>query len=740
MSRRAGPLETTKGARPLDWSNLLRLAHENAFYNIALVLFLSAAAGAVGIKLRQPLIVAFLAVGIVVGPSGLKILEHGQIELLAQIGISLLLFVVGLRLDLHMIRVMGPVALATGLGQVLFTSIFGFLIALGLGMNVVTSAYVSVALTFSSTIIIVKLLSDKKEIDALHGRIAVGFLIVQDIVAILAMIGLTALGGGLANEEVALGQVAMITLKGIGFLAFVGLLMRYVLPGFLNRLAHSHELLALFSIAWAVFLGAVGDALGFSKEVGAFLGGVSLASTGYREAIGARLVGVRDFLLLFFFIDLGARLELSALGGGVSLAFVFSLFVLIGNPLVVMAIMGAMGYRRRTGFMAGLTVAQISEFSLILAALGVRLGHIGPEALGVVTLVGVVTICASTYMIIYSGQIYSVVGPWLKVFERENPYREAEVAVAQAGPQVDVILLGMGNYGSKLAEELLERRKRVVGVDFDPQALDRAKRMGMEALYGDAGDPELLEQLPINRSSWVVSTVRDRQLSLALLRILRQRGYDGKVALTARDEQEARDYQQVGAHVALRPFSDAAEQAADTLSEAMELLPDGVDWPVALVEARVRHGSRYGGVAIREIPLRAETGVSILAVSRAGHAHFDLGPDFHVLPGDKVALIGDPENVRRAQDMLNEREHEADGGARQFSMAETPLRERSALVGRTLAELRFQQDHGVMVVGIRRGEQRMPFPRSNERLEDGDRLIVVGERKAVERLKREAAL
>ncbi|HRU07187.1 MAG TPA: cation:proton antiporter, partial [Candidatus Brocadiia bacterium] len=545
----------------MDWNQVSRFLQENAFYNIALVLFLSAGLGALGLMLRQPLVVAFLAAGVVVGPSCLKVLQHGQIELLAQIGISLLLFVVGLRLDLHMIRVMGPVALATGLGQVLFTSVFGFLIALGLGMNVVTSSYVSVALTFSSTIIIVKLLSDKKEIDALHGRIAVGFLIVQDIVAILAMIGLTALGGGLANNEMALGQVVKIALKGVGFLAVVGLLMRYVLPWLLRRLAHSHELLTLFSIAWAVFLGAAGDALGFSKEVGAFLGGVSLASTSYREAIGARLVGVRDFLLLFFFIDLGARLELSALGGNVWQAIVFSLFVLIGNPLVVMVIMGAMGYRRRTGFMAGLTVAQISEFSLIMAALGVRLGHIGAETLGVVTLVGVVTICVSTYMIIYSGPLYALLGPWLKVFERKNPYREAEGGASPAGPQVDVILLGLGSYGSKLAEELLERRKRVIGVDFDPQALERARKMGMEALYGDCGDPEMLGQLPIDRAAWVVSAVRDRRLNMALLRLLRERGFGGKVALTARDEREAREFQEVGAHVALRPFSDAAEQA-----------------------------------------------------------------------------------------------------------------------------------------------------------------------------------
>lgn len=132
----------------------------------------------------------------------------------------------------------------------------------------------------------------------------------------------------------------------------------------------------LFAIAWGVSLAALGEALGFSKEVGGFLAGISLTSTPYREAIGSRLVSIRDFLLLFFFLGLGAQLDMSRLGLQVWPAIVLSLFVLIGNPLIVMIIMGLMGYRARTGYLAGLTVAQISEFSLILGALGVSLGHI----------------------------------------------------------------------------------------------------------------------------------------------------------------------------------------------------------------------------------------------------------------------------------------------------------------------------------------------------------------------------
>jgi len=232
---------------------------DNIFYQVGAILGLAAAGGALALLLRQPLIVAFIAVGVLLGPSGFGlVLQSSEIELFARLGIALLLFVVGLKLDLHIIRTVGPVALLTGLGQVVFTSVVGYLIALTLGMSPVTALYVAVALTFSSTIIIVKLLSDKREVDALHGRIAVGFLIVQDIVVVLVMIGLTAFGE--SGDGVHVGRETLqILLKGAAMLLSVALLMRYILPGLLHRLAHSSELLMLFAIAWAVLGAMAGD-------------------------------------------------------------------------------------------------------------------------------------------------------------------------------------------------------------------------------------------------------------------------------------------------------------------------------------------------------------------------------------------------------------------------------------------------------------------------------------------------
>jgi hypothetical protein len=362
-------------------------------------------------------------------------------------------------------------------------------------------------------------------------------------------------------------EVLQILLKGAAMLLVVAMLMRYILPGLLHRLAHSSELLVLFAIAWAVLGAVAGDALGFSKEVGAFLAGVSIASTPYREQVAARLVSLRDFLLLFFFIELGATIDLGLLGGQLGASAVFSLFVLIGNPLIVMIIMGYMGYRKRTGFLAGLTVAQISEFSLILAALGLSLGHLEQETVGLITLVGLITISASTYMILYSHPLYERLAPWLSIFERKVPHRELE-GPAGEGTGVDVLLIGLGRYGAALAANLRERGSHLLAVDFDPTTVERHLGEGYRVHYGDAEDPELVATLPLARVRWVVSTIRDRSINRLLLRSLRQHNYHGKVAIATSSHRDAPLFEQEGADLVLIPYADAAREAAVRLIQS----------------------------------------------------------------------------------------------------------------------------------------------------------------------------
>ena len=534
------------------------------FDEFALLLIITTVLGAIAVRLRQPILIAYIAVGILLGPAGFSLVSaHDQIDLLAQIGITVLLFVVGLKLDLRHIRHIGPVALATGLGQLSFTIVFGFFIVLALGKGWLEALYIAVALTFSSTIIIVKLLSDKRELDSLHGRIAVGFLIVQDLAVVVAMMVMSGLGG--MGEEGVSGMTLALTLLarlgGAALLLFI--LMRYVLPRIVDTLARSQELLMIFAIAWGTALAAAGEFAGFSKEAGAFIAGFSLASTAYREAISARLTSIRDFLLLFFFIDLGAKLDFSTLGDEITSSIVLSLFVLIGNPLIVMAIMGYMGYRKRTGFLAGLTVAQISEFSIIFVAMGISLGHIGPNALGLTTLVGLITIALSSYMILYSHYLYAWLAPWLGLFERKHPFRELAVEhTPRDGVRPDVAIFGLGRYGSRLAHALLKQDIHVLGVDFDPEVVRAQQSQGLDARFGDGEAPDYVESLPLAGVPWVISTLPDRASNHALLNALKEHHYSGQIAIVARDEADAASLRTLGRVEIILPFNQAADFAA----------------------------------------------------------------------------------------------------------------------------------------------------------------------------------
>jgi len=539
----------------------------SVFNELAILLFAAIVAAIIAARLRQPLIIAFIVMGILVGPVGLNVIRSTeQLNVLAEMGLALLLFVVGLKLDLHEIRSMGSVALATGFGMMAFAGMIGFSLALLLKLPVITAFYVAAALLFSSTILIIKLLSDKGETDALHGRIAVGILIVDDMVVVLAMIVLSAFTVTTTINPVL--QVFLILLKGMGMLFGVWAVSRFVFPRILPSMARSTELLVLFGIAWALALAALSDMVGFKKEIGAFIAGLSLASTVYRDLLSVKLTSIRDFLLLFFFLQLGSHLELHNVGSQFITAIPFILVVIFGKPFSVLWILGRMGYTKRTGFLAGLATAQISEFSLILVSMGVSAGHIENDTLGLVTLILMVTMGVDIHLFMNSQALYRRLAPHLKIFERKGTHREAVGDMSMEMRGNGIILIGLGRYGSSINAELIGRGRTTLGVDFDPQAVRAWKAKGENAIFGDAEDPDFSHVLPLSSARWVVSSIRDVELNNGIIRTLRQAGYKGCFACTMDDPfGTPSETLQEHADIMFNPFEDAAVQAADLILE-----------------------------------------------------------------------------------------------------------------------------------------------------------------------------
>ena len=547
---------------------------DTIFYEIAGLLLAAAVIGLLGTALRQPVIVSFIAVGIVAATlfqASPQTVE--QIDFFAELGVTLLLFLVGLKLDWRLVRALGPVALATGLGQVGFTVAFGFLIGLGLGLDAVTNLYIAVALSFSSTIIIVKLLTDRRELETLHGRIALGCLIVQDIVVVVAMALLSTVGLGAEAATGVAADLGRIVAELIAVVVVLVVFVRYLADPLMGRFAQTPELVVIFAIGWAAAAAAVGDMIGLGKELGGLAAGMSLGSTPFRDMISARMTALRDFLLLFFFLSIGATFEVGELDQELWRALVLSGFVLIGKPLIVLVILSWMGYTARSGFLAGITMAQISEFSLIFMAMGLSLGHVDRSAVVLVTLVGLVTIAMSVYMITYSHRLSKWARPLLRPFEFGHR-REAITHGEEPGEPVDIIVFGLGRFGGHLLKQLTDADFQVLGIDLDPVTVRAWKRQGYAVRYGDVTEPEFWSELPLTQARWIVlsvpygtSRLTETDPRSGLLMALKTHKFQGRVAITARDDAEGRILAEGGVDLVLYPFDDAAASAATQISD-----------------------------------------------------------------------------------------------------------------------------------------------------------------------------
>ncbi len=484
--------------------------------------------------LRQPPIVGYIFAGILLGPSVLGITNMiPGLDVFGHIGIALLLFILGINIDFKSLKQVGATSVATALGQIIFTSALGYLIAIALGFKGAAAIYIAVALTFSSTIIVVKLLGDRKEVNSLHGRIAIGLLIVQDIVAVLALLFISAFAGSGHALAFTIGITAV---QAIIIFAVVVLITKYLLPYVLSYAGKSQEVLFVFSIAWCFMLAGFFNYINFSLEIGALLAGLTLAGTQYRYEIASKIKPLRDFFIIIFFIILGSQLEITLLGDYLIPAIVFSALVLIGHPIIVMAIMGFQGFAKRTSFMAGLTLSQMSEFGLIIVALGFAVGHVTSDILNLVTVVALTTILISSYCIIHADKIYNRIHKFLPYYQRG--IHPTEDNARHAIGDFDVILFGYDYLGASIVDYLEEKKKHFLVVDFDPGKVLLLQEKGMHAVLGDANDAGMYETLGLETPSIVISTVTHGTVNNLLLQELR--GQNKKcVAIVCTDDPES---------------------------------------------------------------------------------------------------------------------------------------------------------------------------------------------------------
>lgn len=538
--------------------------------------------------LRQPLIIGHIITGFLVGRFALGLFPDTEtLELFSKLGISFLLFSVGLTLNPKALRDYGTVSILTGFGQVFLTGVVGVGVSMALGFDWVTALYVGVALSFSSTVIVMKLLSDKGDLDKLYVKLSIGSLLLQDLIAIVLLFAIPIVSGaqGSGND---LWQVL-----GLGVAAAVGifLISRYAIHHLHRYLTRSQELLFLFTTAWGICVSSLFAHIGFSLEGGALIAGIALSTLPSRHEMGARLAPLRDFFIVAFFVLLGTQMHVSDLSIILVPALIFSIFVLIGNPLLQLVVMGALGYRKKTSFQTGMMAAQISEFSLILVALGVSLGQVAPEVLSIVTLVGIITIFISSYLILYSDRLYPYLAPFLGVFEREGVHERSV-----RSEKYPVLLIGGGRIGYDFVKLFKDEEIKFRVLDHDPETVGQLGQEGVPYEYGDAGDPDLLDDLRINDCELVVSTIPDLETNLVILSAAKRGGKGPVVIVAAHRIHNALELYEAGADYVILPHFLGGSYAASLVKrftrDAIEL-QDIRDKHISQLRTRVSHGHEH---------------------------------------------------------------------------------------------------------------------------------------------------
>ena len=533
---------------------------------IALSIVVAAGFALAARVLKQPVVLAYIAAGAVIGPGvGFHLIEEAEsIEAISEIGLILMLFMIGLHMDLKLLAKAGSRVVVTGIIQfgAGVAIAFGFFALLGftLGDGRFDLLYLAVATSLSSTMIVVKLLYDKQELDTLAGRITLGILVLQDIWAITMM----AILPNLENPDV--GVLILSLVKGVGMVVGALLASRYLLPHIFKFIAKEQELMLLASIAWCFLIAGLSGWLELSRPMGALIAGVSISTFPYNREVVAKVISIRDFFITLFFVALGMRIP-EPTGHMLLMAAAASAFVIISRFLTIYPVLYLLKSGNRVSFLPSLNLAQASEFGLVIGALGISLGHIGDEVIGILVFALAITATISTYMINYSNSVYLFAERVLKkVGLRDLGHDD----VGHEGESHGIVFLGFFRVASSLLAELENHDpkllKDVLVIDYNPDVRRRLTQRGIHCVYGDISNTTTLAESEIGDASIVVSTVPDSLLkginNLGLIRPLRALCPDAKICVTAETISSAIAMYEAGADLVFLPRIDAAAALA----------------------------------------------------------------------------------------------------------------------------------------------------------------------------------
>ncbi len=540
--------------------------------DIALIIVIATVLAYIARILKQPLIAAYAIAGIILGPLGLSLVtDTNAIRAISDIGIIFLLFIVGLQINLSKLKNIGLVATLGGTLQVALTFLLGFIATKLIGFSNINATYAGLAVAFSSTMIVIKLLSDMEELNSLHGRIMIGLLLMQDALVIIPL-------SFLALPQFSIAPILILLVKIIGLIGIAYLTQKFIINKLFHYAAKSAELLFLISLTFCFFFAFLAYILGFSIAIGAFIGGVTLASLPYYLNLLGEIKPLKDFFATIFFVSLGMQVSTLTFGSALIPLLVLLALVIVVKPLIILVLLSAFGYSKRTSFVAAFSLAQISEFSLILITQAK--GIISDELFSLTIILAAISITLTAYFMKYYETIYRALATPLSIFEKLSSNKKEFATPKKDSYQI--ICFGYHRMGSIIAESLLKEKKKVLIVDLNPDIVRHLKQKGAACVYGDLGNFEILRQIDKKHTKLIISTVPHEEENLTLLKYAKKLNPKITVLLTANHMHQALHFYSQGADYVIIPHLTAGEKVSHMLKN---IIPD----KKALAEARSKH-------------------------------------------------------------------------------------------------------------------------------------------------------
>ncbi len=530
------------------------------FWDIGLIIVTATVLAYVARAFKQPLIVAYFLAGILIGPSGFGLIAEKEIiRTMSELGIAFLLFIVGLELDLKRMRDLGLVSVLTATVKSVLMFGAGFFIAGYFGFTNIEAVYIGLILAFSSTMVVIKLLSDKNELETLHGRLILGILLVEDVLAILALSLLSA--GGFSSSI-----LAVSFLKGFGLISLAILLSRFILPTLLAYVSKSQEMLFLTALSICFIFSAISGLAGFSIAIGSFVAGLSVATFPYNVEIIGRMRSLRDFFATIFFVSLGMEIWMPSVQSMLLPILVFLPLIFLLKPFVIMTFASLFGYRRRPAFLTAIGLTQISEFSLIIALQGLALGHIGLDLFSFTAVIAVITMTATGYFIQFDNQIFHMLSRFLIPFDKIPTKKAIHLENLPKRHNNHAIVIGAHRMGYGIVQTLQELEKRYIVVEFDPDIVKALLEEEIPCIYGDIGDIDILNKLNLPDADMVISTAPMEEDNLLLIEETRKSNSDALIFVSSDTLDHALELYDAGADYVILPRMISGEKISDLLN------------------------------------------------------------------------------------------------------------------------------------------------------------------------------